>query len=43
MTTESLAPDSPQSFGGTVESEGGLLLAVLLMVMLGVGAIFLIS
>ncbi len=43
MTTESLAPESTRSLNGTVESEGGLLLAMLVMVVLGVAAIFLIS
>ena len=41
MSTESL--ETSQSLTRPVESERGLLLAVLLMVVLGVGAILLIS
>ncbi|HEX8627359.1 MAG TPA: hypothetical protein VF755_04235 [Catenuloplanes sp.] len=40
MSTEPLTAHNP---GTTADSEQGLLLAILLMVVLGVGAIFLIS
>ena len=41
MTTESL--ETSQRIEGTAGTEQGLLLTLLLMVVLGVGAIFLIS
>lgn len=43
MTTEPLTSQHTGATGGTADSEQGLLLAILMMVLLGVGAIFLIS
>jgi len=44
MSTEVVTPDPQQTYSGdTVESEQGLLLAVLVMVVLGVLGMFLVS
>jgi hypothetical protein len=42
MSSESITPE-PSQTRGTTDSEQGLLLAVLLMVVLGVAAIFLVT
>jgi hypothetical protein len=44
MTTETIVPDTQQTYGAdTLESERGLMLAVLVMVVLGVAGMFLVS
>jgi hypothetical protein len=43
MSSESVAPEPQQNRGRSVDSEQGLLLAVLAMVVLGVVAIFLVT
>jgi hypothetical protein len=43
MSSEIITPDPPQTATRTYESERGLLIAVLAMVILGVVGVFLIS
>jgi len=43
MSSEIITPDASQSRGRETNSEQGLLLAVLVMVILGVAAIFLVT
>jgi hypothetical protein len=43
MSSEIIPQDTPQTRGRTINDEQGLLLAVLVMVILGVAAIFLVT
>ena len=43
MSSESISPDTPQSTGRPYDSERGLLIAVLAMVILGVIGVFLVT
>jgi hypothetical protein len=44
MTTETIVPDTQQTYGAdTLDSERGLMFAVLVMVVLGVAGMFLVS